>query len=490
MSLLRAGLWLSAGIALGRFAGFIREAILARRFGLGPDADVAVLVLTLPDAVLNLLVGAAMGAALVPALAAARARGGPEGGQAEVDRLHSQVALLAVAAGVVLTLLLVLAGPGLVRALAPGLSEVQVAHAGDLVAIALWAIPLTVLSSVLGAGLQERERFASTSLGTLWFNGAVILGLLLWSGTVAAIAWAMLAGAVLRVAGQAGEWRVSGGGWRWGPWLPQRRMAVAYGEVLAASAALLLLPLAGRWFASFAGTGAIAGYTYASKLFELPLQVLVTVFATALFPRFSRLLTAGDRAGAERFLGLGLQLVVVTAGVAAVVVAWQAEAVVHVAFHLPLADEATVGGLTRILVAALPCAGLTALLQAWYAAGSDTRTPLRAGLVGVVTFLALGWPVLQAGGLPGLAWLAVGQYALVCGLLAWPRLRAGGINLRALVPVAVAGAVAAGLCALSSRIDEPILRLASAAVAGTVAVAAGLACVPGLRALVSRHADP
>ena len=479
MSLLRAGLWLSAGIALGRFAGFIREAILARRFGLGPDADVAVLVLTLPDAVLNLLIGAAMGAALVPALAAARQRDG----QVAVDRLHSQVAVLAMAVGVVLTVLLVWAGPGLVRALAPGLSAEQVARAGELVGIALWAIPLTVLSSVLGAGLQERERFASTSLGTLWFNGAVIAGLLLWSGALAAIAWAMLVGAALRVVGQAAEWRLSGGRWRWGPWLPERRMAVAYGEVLVASAALLLLPLAGRWFASFAGPGAIAGYTYASKLFELPLQVLVTVFATALFPRFSRLLTAGDAAGARVFLTLGLQVVVVCATVAAVVVAWHAETVVHVAFHLAPDDEARVAGLTRILVAALPWAGLTALLQAWYAADSDTRTPLRAGLVGVAVFLLLGWPVLHSAGLPGLAWLAVGQYALVGALLGWPQL--GRLSLSGVLPLMVAAGVAVGLCALSSRVDQPILRLASAALAGTVAVAAGLGCVPGLRALVS-----
>ena len=46
MSLLRAGLWLSGGIVLGRLAGFVREAIIARTYGLGPEGDIAVLVLT------------------------------------------------------------------------------------------------------------------------------------------------------------------------------------------------------------------------------------------------------------------------------------------------------------------------------------------------------------------------------------------------------------------------------------------------------------
>lgn len=484
MSLLRAGMWLSAGIALGRFAGFIREAILARRYGLGPDADVAVLVLTLPDSLLNVLIGSAMGAALIPALAAQRQTAGALG----VDRLHTQIAVLAVALGSVLTVALTWAAEPLVRVLAPGLAAGQIAQAAGLVNIALWAVPMTVLSSVLGAGLQERERFASTALGTLWFNGAVIVALLLWQGVLAAIAWAMLAGALLRVAGQLGEWRQAGGCWQWGAglpgtaWLPERQMAVAYGQVLIAGAALMLLPLAGRWFASFAGSGSIAGWTYASKLFELPLQVLVTVFATALFPRFSRLLAAGDDAGARRFLHLGGQIVLVCATAAAVVTAWFAADVVHVAFHLPEADALRVAGLTRTLLIALPFAGLTALLQAWYAAGRDTRTPLIAGLIGVGAFLTAGWPVLQHGGLEGLAWLAAAQYALVCILL----LRRGHLPLQALLPAVVAAGVAGATCLLSPLIDGPILRLALAAVAGIVAVAAGLALVPGIRSLATR----
>ena len=489
MSLLRAGIWLSAGIAAGRLAGFVREAILARRYGLSPDADVAVLVLTLPDSLLNILIGSAMAAALVPALAATRQAGGPLGGQAGVDRLQTQIAVLAVGLGCLLTLVLLAAARPLVQALAPGLSAAQVAQAADLIGIALWAVPLTVWSSVVGAGLQERERFASTALGTLWFNGAVIVALLLWQGELAAIAWAMVMGAAVRIAGQLAEWRAAGGRWVWSrTWLPERRMATAYIQVLAAGAALLLLPLAGRWFASFAGSGSIAGWTYATKLFELPLQVLVTVFATALFPRFTRLLSAGDVAGATRFLHLGGQVVLVCATSAAVVVAAFATEVVHVAFHLPPLDTQRVAELVRALLIALPFAGLTALLQAWYAAGRDTRTPLIAGMISVGVFFLLGWLVMQHWGLPGLAWLSAGQYILTCALL----LRRGQVAVRAVIPVFVTATVAAVICGciwlLSPWVEAPIVRLVLAAVAGLAAIAAGLALVPGIRSLA--HASP
>ncbi len=474
MSLLRAGLWLSAGVSLGRIAGFVREAIIARTYGLGVEADVATVVLTLPDSLLNVLVGSAMAAAVVPALALARTAGG----QAAVDRLQTQVAVLAGMLGFLFAGLLTAGAPQVIHLIAPGLAEPAVVRAAELIGIAVWAIPLTVLSSVVGAGLQERERFAATSLGTLGFNGAIILGLLIWQGALPALAWAMLAGAGVRLAGQLWEWRLVCGGWRWGAWLPTRGMAVAYAQVLLAGAALMLLPLAGRFFASFSGPGAMAAYTYATKLFELPLQVLVTVFAMALFPRFTRLLATGDAAGARRFLGLGSQVVLVAAVSAAVVGIWFAPDLVLVAFHL---EDPRVAELTRWLLPGLPLAGLTALLQAWYAAQQDTRTPLVAGLIGVACYFAAGWPVVQVWGLPGIAALATFQQVIVVGILLI-RQRPGGWPW----PALAAGAAAILVCLLSPLIDAPIVRLALAVLAGTVALAAGLACIPGLRTALKR----
>ena len=173
---------------------------------------------------------------------------------------------------------------------------------------------------------------------------------------------------------------------------------------------------------------------------------------------------------------------------AAVVVAAFATEVVHVAFHLPPLDTQRVAELVRALLIALPFAGLTALLQAWYAAGRDTRTPMIAGMISVGVFFLFGWPVMQHWGLPGLAWLSAGQYILTCALL----LRRGQVAVRAVIPVVVTAAVAAVICGciwlLSPWVDAPIVRLVLAAVAGLVAIAAGLALVPGIRTLA--HASP
>ena len=289
----------------------------------------------------------------------------------------------------------------------------QVNQVAELAATALWAIPLTVLSAVMGAGLQERERFATTALGTLWFNGAVIVALLLWQGALAAMTWAMVIGAALRLATQLGEWRQAGGGWSWGPWVPKRRMLIAYLEALGAGAAVVLLPFAGRWFASYAGEGAIARYSYATKLYELPLQVLVTVFATAIFTRFTHLLAAND-ARAPQLRDLALAAVGLVATGAALIGLFAAPWLIQIAFNL---HDPEVTAIVRALLPGLPLAGGIAVLQAWYAARHDTRTPLLASTAGVLVFLALGWPALRLYGLTGLAWLATTQLALVLGWL-------------------------------------------------------------------------
>jgi len=61
-----AGLLVSGGILLGRLTGFLREVAVASRFGVSRDADIILFSLTLPDFLINLLMGGALAAALIP----------------------------------------------------------------------------------------------------------------------------------------------------------------------------------------------------------------------------------------------------------------------------------------------------------------------------------------------------------------------------------------------------------------------------------------
>lgn len=64
--LISNALWISLGVFLGRVAGFVREILIAGQFGVSLEADIAVVLLTAPDVLTNLLMGGALSAVLIP----------------------------------------------------------------------------------------------------------------------------------------------------------------------------------------------------------------------------------------------------------------------------------------------------------------------------------------------------------------------------------------------------------------------------------------
>ena len=479
----RAGLWLAAGVALGRLAGFVREAILAARFGRSAEGDAAVLVLTLPDTVINLLVGSAMTVALVPVLAERR----PRGAHGPVIRAALVAGTLA---GVGLWVGVALAGLPLVALLAPGLPAPAAAAAAGVLPIALAAIPAALISSVLGAVLQERYRTATTALGTLVFNGAVIVGLLVAGAeaTLLALAVALLIGAVLRLALQV--WDVRRDPPAPVPTVPEPLppgMVLAYGQALLAGGALLLVPVLGRAFASQAGAGEIAAYTYATKLFELPLGVALTVVAQALFAKLAALRAEGRTAEARELLAQGLTLVGVLAGACTGVLAVGGPVLAEAAFargRMSVADAHHIGALAALLAAALPLAALASLVTGWLNAGRDTRTPLVAGGLGLLVFAVVA--ALGSGQVQQVILATVLLHGVVLAVLVLGARQELPWRPGVIVPGMVAGGVSALVAWLVPAEGGLVLRLAVVGMAGVVGLVAGALLVPAVRRRLRR----
>ena len=64
--LIISGAVVSFGILLGRVTGFLREIGIASVFGISTEADITILMLTIPDVLVNLLVAGGLSAALIP----------------------------------------------------------------------------------------------------------------------------------------------------------------------------------------------------------------------------------------------------------------------------------------------------------------------------------------------------------------------------------------------------------------------------------------
>lgn len=394
-SLLGAGLLLSLALMAGRLAGFGREVLLASSLGLSEQADIAIVLLTVPDLLVNLLLSGGIGVALVPAMRAAS--------PAQAAALFRQASLAFGAMFTLLGLCFALLPSVWLWLFAPGLEgAAQWLDSWMIYAIAA-AIPLAALSGVSTAALNAGERFFVAGCGTLVFNLCVIFALLMaLTGPQGHLAWlcgGVATGALLRWGSQwiALRTGVPRGLNSHQGWLLDRRLVQGFIAGLASASLLILVPVALRAGASWLGKGELAAFNYAIKLVELPLGILITTLATVAFPRLSEAHQQDDLAAFEGVLRASLQRSLVLS-IAIVMCGWPfVDAVVAMLFGsggVSSEGQAHITALTQIALLSVPWVGISSLASA---ALNARRQP---GVVLHRTVLVmLGFPLLC---LPGL----------------------------------------------------------------------------------------
>lgn len=457
---LDAGLALSVAVLLGRLSGLVRELQLATSFGVSRQADIAVLLLTLPDMLVGLLLAGGLSAALVP-----RFRQLPPPAAAMLFRRVAGRATIAFAAA---GLILALAPDAFLALLAPGIdspSRVTGALAPALVALAL---PLGAASGVVAAYLNANDRYFVAGLGTLVFNLSVIAALAL--GTRAPdqmflmLAIGVAIGAGARLALQAVV--VPAPGWRdRADTVPaDPLLARAFAAGIAAVGLTVLAPVLVRAAASLLPGGAVASFNYAQKLTELPVGILITTISTVALTAFSGLIASGDEAGLTTAVrtrvrrSLAIALIVVAFGVAF------ADPLVTLLFDRGAMDAAAlnrVAALTQVSLLQIPFVSVSSLAAAYLNARMRTGEVLR-----LTGYCLAALPVLAA---PGV-------------LLESDRVLMGAVvGFQALVAVALARRARFRLWGTTGFVDAR-LCLGAVAVGVLSAVLAGLAAALSLPA--------
>jgi peptidoglycan biosynthesis protein MviN/MurJ (putative lipid II flippase) len=282
---LKAGA-LSLGLLLAsRLLGLVRESAQAAAFGASGFADVAVLMLTLPDWFAGLVASGALAYVLVPAWA------GCSPGQ--VAASQRRIALWTLMASGLAALALLAARGMAVRWLAGGLpAHLEMPAQGGLVWSAL-ALPAALLAALWTTRLQHERDFTGMYAANLVVNGVLIAAIFVAGRLGADLAWlgaGLIAAMLLRLAWLA--WRMP----RTDEALDARETLRLPGPAVWLWAALsaglpLALPFVARSIASHAGEGALATFNYAWKLVELPLVLAIQLVAVLAFPLIARALT-------------------------------------------------------------------------------------------------------------------------------------------------------------------------------------------------------
>jgi peptidoglycan biosynthesis protein MviN/MurJ (putative lipid II flippase) len=289
---LKAGALALALLLASRVLGLLRETALAAAFGASALADVAVLMLTLPDWIAGLLASGALAYVLLPAWAGQ--------GRVQVQALQRKVARRLLAAGCALAAATLVLCEPLVALLVPGLEGQSRTLAAEGLVWSALALPAALLAALWVTRLQHERDVAGMYAANLVVNAVVI----------AAIALAMLALPAVTVLG-LGLLAAMGLRLAWLRWRQRPLAAAAVAGTAqdlpaarvwlwaALSAGLpLALPFVARSAASQSGAGALATFNYAWKLVELPLVLAIQLVAALAFPAIARSFARGAHADA------------------------------------------------------------------------------------------------------------------------------------------------------------------------------------------------
>ncbi|MFJ5873502.1 murein biosynthesis integral membrane protein MurJ [Streptomyces sp. NPDC093088] len=498
---------MTAGLtAVGAVLGLVRDQILAGYFGAGAATDAFLVAWTVPEFASTLLIEDAMALILVPAFSRALAR---RGGGAPDDPVRALVRgtlpRLTLTVGLA-AVLLVVAAPLIVTALAPGLPDPALAV--DCTRLTATCVLSFALVGYCSAALRAHGRFLPPAMIYTAYNVGIIGTILVlrepWGVRSAAVGVAV--GGVLMVLVQAPSLvrelrsgavpppprprpRASRGG-------QDGRILVLglIAPVVAFSLCRQSQTLIERFLASPLPAGAISHLNYAQKVAQMPM-ILSLMLCTVSFPVVARALAAGDEETARHRVERDLLLaaVVVLLGASTVIAA--APRIVEILFErgeFGGADTTATAAVMRVY--ALGLLGQTmvgALVRCYFSAARPLWYPAAAMGAGLVATGVAGVPGAQYWGAVGIAAANALGITLTAVLLLRGAhrqsvpVRAGRLGT-GLLRLAAAGAAATGagwLCSVA--IGPAVLAVAVAALAVGGVFLLLLACAPEASGLPS-----
>lgn len=260
----------------------MRDILIVNFFGATYEADMAVLIVTVQDLLLNFFLGSAFSVALMPDFIRKNTGLGNV-----VYAYHKKFTFSLL----VIIILFILNINIVIHYLAPGLPLEYQHQLTSYLSISIFSIPFIVYASITGAALNSIGVFVLPSLGTAIYNFVVCVFLILPFMVIKidpfySIAMGVAFGAILRWAIQFKKLPFEQPILRnKTPMLNLKKFFKLYSGALLASSSIFILPIIARIFASEQGMGQLAIFNFVSKLIDFPISFLSGVVTTILIPK-------------------------------------------------------------------------------------------------------------------------------------------------------------------------------------------------------------
>ncbi|MFH4591328.1 murein biosynthesis integral membrane protein MurJ [Vibrio alginolyticus] len=398
--LLKSGMIVSAMTFISRVLGLVRDVVVANLMGAGASADVFFFANKIPNFLRRLFAEGAFSQAFVPVLTESHAQG-------DMDQTRELIARAAGTLGVIVSIVTIFGvlGSGVVTALfgfgwfldwmhgGPAAEKFELASVMLKITFPyLWFITFVALS---GAILNTLGKFAVSSFTPVFLNVMIILAAWFISPQMSqpeiGLAIGVFLGGLVQFLFQipflikAGVMVKPKWGWRDPGVVKIRTLMIPALFGVSVSQINLLFD---TFIASFLQTGSISWLYYSDRLLEFPLGLFGIAIATVILPALSRKHVDAQNEGFAQTMDWGVRMVILLGLPAMLGLMVLAKPMLMVLFmrgefspqdvhQASLSLFAYASGLLNFM--------LIKVLAPGYYSRQDTKTPVKYGIIAMVT---------------------------------------------------------------------------------------------------------
>ncbi len=396
-SLLKSTATVGGMTMVSRVLGFARDVILARIFGADAGTDAFFVAFKIPNFLRRLFAEGAFSQSFVPVLTEYK----ETRDRAALRELVDQVAGTLGGVLLAITLFGVAAAPLLILIFGPGFIEEPVKYqlAVDMLRITFPYIFFISLTAFAGGILNSYNQFAAPALTPVLLNLALIgaaVGLApLMEVPVTALAWGVFIAGALQLAFQLPFLYKLGlvprPRWGWHHRGVRKVLRLMVPAIFGSSVAQINL-LLDTIIASLLVTGSISWLYYSDRLMELPLGVFGVAMGTVLLPNLAREHANASVEGFSATLDWALRWALLIGTPATIGLLMLAGPILTTLFYGgAFTDQDVVMARLSLMAYALGLLGfiLVKVLAPGFYARQDTRTPVKIGIVAMVSNMVM-----------------------------------------------------------------------------------------------------
>jgi putative peptidoglycan lipid II flippase len=389
-----------------KLLGFIREMLIAAKFGSGVETDTFFIAIT-ATTLFTTMFTQSLNTTMIPIMSDVKKNEGKEGKKKHTNNLLNIVLMISF----VVMLLGWIFSPHIIRLLAHGFEGEQFKLAITMMRIGM---PVVIFSGVVGiyrGYLQSESKFIESSASQFPFNFTYILFLIFLSsffgikGLMATSVLAVFSQILLQIPG------IRKTGYRYAlimdfkdPYI--KKILYLVFPVIVSVAVNDLNKIVDRSLASTLATGSISALNYSARLNSLVLAVFITAIATVLFPMLSNEAVKETYDGFKKLVRNGVNIVIMITIPTTIGMLVLIEPIVKLTFERgafdSIATQMTSQALAFYTLGLLGMALRTFMERAFYSL-QDTKTPMVNGFIAVGLNIILNFILIGPMGHRGLA---------------------------------------------------------------------------------------